>query len=72
MLYQTSWPPLSDAPRYHQLFTDLNFDFTMLLPNDSSKHWYIEAVLDLGLVFTESLGPRASTKVEFHASFTES
>ena len=30
------------------------------------------AVLDLGLVFTASLGPRASTKVESHASFTES
>ena len=30
------------------------------------------AVLDLGLVFTVSLGPRASTKVESHASFTES
>ena len=26
-------------------------------------------VLDLGLVFTASLGPRASTKVESHASF---
>ena len=29
-------------------------------------------VLDLGLVSTVSLGPRASTKVESHASFTES
>ena len=29
-------------------------------------------VLDLGLIFTESLGPRASTKVESHVSFTES
>ena len=29
-------------------------------------------VLDLGMVFTGSLGPRASTKHESHASFTES
>ena len=29
-------------------------------------------MLDLGLVFTESLGPKACTKVEFHASFPES
>ena len=29
-------------------------------------------MFDLGLVFTASLGPRASTKVESHASFTES
>ena len=37
--------------------------------------WKLEvhiAVLDLGLVFTASLGPRASTKVESHANFTES
>ena len=36
-----------------------------------SKH-NIYPVLDLGLVFTASLGPRSSTKVETHASFTES
>ena len=29
-------------------------------------------MLDIGLIFTESLVPRASTKVESHASFTES
>ena len=29
-------------------------------------------MLDLGLVFTESLGPKAFTKVESHASFPES
>ena len=29
-------------------------------------------VLDLGLIFTVSLGPRASKKVESHASFTAS
>ena len=28
-------------------------------------------VFDLGLIFTDSLGPRTSTKVESHASFTE-
>ena len=28
-------------------------------------------MLDLGLIFIESLGARASTKVESHASFTE-
>ena len=30
------------------------------------------AVLDLGLISIASLGPRASTKVESHANFTES
>ena len=29
-------------------------------------------VLDLGLISIASLGPRASTKVESHANFTES
>ena len=31
-----------------------------------------DAVLDLGLISTASLGPRASTKVESHVNFTES
>ena len=40
------------------------------------KRWlsgleFTKSVLDLGLDFTASLGPRASTKVESHASFTE-
>ena len=30
------------------------------------------SVLDIGLFFTASLGPRAPTKVESHASFMES
>ena len=29
-------------------------------------------MLDLGFIFNESVGPRASTKVESHASFTDS
>ena len=29
------------------------------------------AVLDLGLISTASLGPRASTKVESHVNFTD-
>ena len=32
----------------------------------------LSSVLDLGLIFTASLGSRASTKVELHASFSES
>ena len=31
-----------------------------------------DAVFDLGLISTASLGPRASTKVESHVNFTES
>ena len=30
------------------------------------------SVLDLGMISIESLGPRASTKVESHVNFTES
>ena len=33
---------------------------------------HLMPALDLGLVFTASLGPRASTKDESHASLTES
>ena len=32
----------------------------------------LSSVLDLGLIFTASVGSRASTKVESHAIFTES
>ena len=47
--------------------------------NDSSffeafklRLYLLTPVLDLGLVFTESLGPKAFTKVESNASFPES
>ena len=33
---------------------------------------HLSTVLDLGLISSASLGPRASTKVESHVNFTES
>ena len=46
--------------------------FKLLREEPSDPGLHCLPVLDLGLISIASLGPRASTKVESHAIFTES
>ena len=44
---------------------------TWQVPKSYEFATMLSSVSDFGFIFTASLGPRASTKVESHASFTE-